>query len=288
MIRDMDTIEQADLPALTPTLGPEPEPDYARRFAGVAQLYGDAGLERLARARVVVVGLGGVGSWTAEALARTAVGSIRLVDLDHISESNTNRQLHAFEGQYGRAKVEAMADRLLAINPRCAVETIDDFLDAGNAARCIDGADIVIDAVDSVAAKLLMVIEARRRGVALLVCGGTGAKRDALGLRRSDLAEVRNDALLAKLRSRLRREQGYPAGSLKGKARRLGVDCLWLDQPMPVSDALLQCDADGQALPPAGLHCGGYGSAAHVTAAVGLAAAGAAIDLIVSDQRQSA
>ncbi|CAN5250638.1 tRNA threonylcarbamoyladenosine dehydratase [soil metagenome] len=279
----MDTFEKA----LASTLGPEPAPDFARRFAGVAQLYGDAALERLERARIVVVGLGGVGSWTAEALARTAVGSIRLVDLDHISESNTNRQLHAFEGQYGRAKVEAMAERLLAINPRCRVETVDDFLEAGTTERCLADADFVIDAVDSVTAKLLMVVEARRRNLPLLVCGGTGGRLDAFCLRRSDLADVRHDALLAKVRSRLRREHGLPAGSTKGKAPRLGVDCLWIDQPV-AAPSVSSCEIADGLLPSAGLQCGGYGSAVHVTAAVGLAAAGIAVDSVVSDRNRLA
>ncbi len=251
--------------------------DAARRFSGVVQLYGVAGHARLARSRVAVIGLGGVGSWAAEALARTAVGAIRLVDLDQVSESNTNRQAHALDGEYGRSKVDVVAERLRRINPDCAIETVDDFLDASNAQALLTGCDAVIDAVDSVEAKIAMVLAARALGVPLTVCGATGGRTAALGLREADLADVSHDALLAKLRTRLRREHGFPAGTQKGRARRFGVDCLWIDAPQPAPIDAELCDVS------AGLRCGGYGSAMHVTAAVGLGAAGSILGRLVSE-----
>jgi tRNA A37 threonylcarbamoyladenosine dehydratase len=270
---------------MTPdTLNQDPEGhlDTARRFGGVARLYGSNNAARIAASHVAVVGLGGVGSWSAEALARSGVGALTLVDLDHIAESNINRQVHALDGEIGRAKVEAMAHRIGLINPLCKLHVVDDFLSAANASDILARCDGVIDAVDDVRAKVAMVLFARDSRVPLVVCGGAGAKRDLTRLRVEDLALTHNDALLARLRSRLRAEHGYPRGTPggkhKGKPEKFGVACVYLDEPAP--QAVQLCDVEGDLPgakpndPSAGLNCAGYGSVVHVTAGIGLAAAG--------------
>ncbi len=169
--------------------------DYHRRFGGVARLYGAAGLARLEAASVCVVGIGGVGSWAAEALARNAVGRITLIDLDHIALSNTNRQIHALGDAYGRAKVEAMAERIVAINPRCQVTQVDDFVTPDNVPELLGaGYDYVIDAIDAVRVKTGMLGWARRQGVPVITCGGAGGQLDP--------TRVRIDAWRARSRTR--------------------------------------------------------------------------------------
>ena len=158
-------------------------PDLERRFGGIARLYGADGLARLRAARVVVVGIGGVGSWAAEALARSAVGHLNLVDLDHIAESNTNRQIHALGDAYGRSKVEAMAARIGAINPACDVRTIDDFVTAENAVRLIQGFDLVLDCIDQVSAKAALIVACRLQKIAVITCGAAGGRFDPTRLR---------------------------------------------------------------------------------------------------------
>src|SRR5690606_26719616 len=215
----------------------------------------------------VVVGVGGVGSWAAEALARSAVGRITLVDMDHVAESNINRQIHALDTTLGRSKIEAMAERIAAISPRCRVDLVDDFVDPGNASVLVPAdADVVIDAIDSPAAKAALVAACVARGQAVIVCGGAGGRTDPLQLRQGDLADSRHDPLLASLRARLRREHGFPRA---GKGR-FGVPALWFDAPGPGGIA----PAGGSGTP---LACAGYGSLVTVTAPLGFAAAGLAL-----------
>src|SRR5437868_13417945 len=184
--------------------------DYHRRFGGVARRYGAGGLTRLERASVCVVGIGGVGSWAAEALARNAVGRITLIDLDHIALSNTNRQIHALGDAYGCAKVEAMAQRILQINPRCQVQQVDDFVDADNVASLLGGGhDYVIDAIDAVKVKIAMLAWAHRHRVALITCGGAGGQLDPTRIRISDLSHTIQDPPLAKVRAGPRNLCGF-------------------------------------------------------------------------------
>ena len=255
-----------------PTAAPAAD---ARRFGGIARLYGEDAASRLTQSRVVVVGIGGVGSWVAEALARSGVGALRLIDLDVIAESNINRQVHAIEPELGRAKVEAMAARIGLIAPACRVEAVDTFLDADNCARLVEGADAVIDCIDDVKAKTALIAHCVRQSLPLVVCGGAGGKRDATRLRRDDLALVRNDPLLAKVRARLRKDYGFPAGVAKGKPKRLRVDCVYIDEapaPAPTTCA-----------PGAALACAGYGSAMHMTASLGLMAVGLVLERMSQD-----
>ncbi|GAA4329097.1 tRNA threonylcarbamoyladenosine dehydratase [Pigmentiphaga soli] len=259
--------------------------DLERRFGGVRRLHGPQAPALLAAASVAVVGLGGVGSWTAEALARCGVGALTLIDLDHIAESNVNRQVHALSGTLGQAKVEAMADRIRAIHPGCRLTLVDDFLTPDNVAALLaPGLHAVADCTDQVRAKLAMILHARGAGLPLVVCGGAGGKTDPLALRAGDLSEARNDALLAKIRHELRRRHGYPGGGAGGKAARLPrmkVRTLWVDQPARLPGQWLDARAGAEA--PQGLSCAGYGSIVTVTAAMGLAAAHEALAAVLDD-----
>jgi tRNA A37 threonylcarbamoyladenosine dehydratase len=244
--------------------------DRTRRFGGIARLYGVAALEMLGGRRACVVGLGGVGSWAAEALARSGVGRLRLVDLDHVAQSNINRQIHALESTLGQAKVQAMRDRIAAIDPAVEVEAVDDFLTPENAAAHLTDCDVVIDAIDNVRAKAAIVLACRAAGVPLVVCGGAGGKCDPARIRIDDLARTTQDPLLSKLRRRLRAEHGFS----RDPKRRFGVLAVYSDEPPRLPDA---CDS-----PPQGLACAGYGSSMAVTASVGLFAAARAIDVLVA------
>ncbi|MDX3904724.1 MAG: tRNA threonylcarbamoyladenosine dehydratase [Pigmentiphaga sp.] len=264
--------------------------DTERRFGGLDRLYGPGALDALRAARATVVGLGGVGSWTAEALARCGIGTLTLVDLDHIAESNINRQVHALGRTVGQAKVDAMAERIRDIHPQCVLNLVDDFLDPDNAARLLeDPGSVVVDCTDQVAAKIAMILHARRTGAPLVVCGGAGGKTDPLALRAGDLSEATNDALLAKIRNQLRRHHGYPkAAPVAGKPPRripkMKIRALWVDQPARLPAAWAQ-DVEAPAEAPQGLSCAGYGSAVTVTAAMGLAAAHEVLRVVFPAER---
>ncbi len=266
----------------------DPTPDYERRFGGLQRLYGPQVVRNVASAHVIVAGIGGVGTWGAEALARSGIGAITLVDLDHISESNINRQLHAVTDTIGQSKVEAMAQRIAGINPECRVHRIDDFVTPQNIGPLFDaGPDVVIDCTDQVSAKIAMVLEGRLRKVPVLVCGGAGGKTDPLSLRAGDLSMASHDALLSRLRNMLRRQHGYPKASLQAGKRarrvpRMGVWALWFEQPVILpaqwTDAS-SAGADAEALQ--GLSCAGYGSVVTITASMGMAAANRALALLM-------
>jgi tRNA A37 threonylcarbamoyladenosine dehydratase len=251
--------------------------DIARRFGGVARLYGDAAAARFATAHIVVVGIGGVGSWTAEAFARSAIGRVTLVDLDHVAESNTNRQIHAVESNFGKAKVEAMAERIAAINPTCRVRAIDAFAAADNAAALVEGADVMVDCTDQVRAKAALVAAAHAAGIASITCGAAGGRTDATRLRVDDLARAQGDPLLAKVRARLRRDHGFPRAST-GRVRRFGVIAVYSDEPLVRAPAT--CAERERVVPGAPLACAGFGSSVVVTATMGFIAAGQALRVV--------
>jgi tRNA A37 threonylcarbamoyladenosine dehydratase len=246
--------------------------DLERRFAGVARLFGEAGFARLRSARVAVVGIGGVGSWAAEALARSHVGAISLIDLDHIAESNTNRQIHALGDAYGKAKVLAMAERILAIDPSCAVHPVEAFVDEDNAAALAAGHDLVLDCIDQVSSKAALIAACREQGIAIVTCGAAGGRVDPTRLRQDDLARAQGDPLLSKVRYRLRRRHGFPRES-GGRVRRFGVAAVYSDEPIR---------APQNCSPQARLACAGYGSTVAVTGAMGFAAAAAALHALVA------
>ncbi len=245
-----------------------PVADDDRRFAGLGRLLGPQGLSALQSVHVCVIGVGGVGSWAVEALARSAVGRLTLIDLDHVAESNLNRQIHALQSTVGAAKVQVMKSRIADIAPHCVVDTVEDFLSVDNVESLVPPDAVVIDAIDQVRPKAALASLARARGQSLLMCGAAGGRRDPLRLSRDDLALVRGDALLAAVRARLRRDHGYP----REKGRTFGVPVISSDEP--VSGA-----PSGQAGMP--LACAGYGSVVTVTAAMGFAAAAWAIAVAV-------
>lgn len=252
------------------------EADLERRFGSVDRAYGHLVTGILNQAHVVVVGLGGVGSWAAESLARSGLGQLTLIDLDHVAESNINRQVHALSTTIGQAKVLAMQSRIKAINPACAVAPVEEFVDAGNVSDLIPvSAQVVLDCTDQLGAKAAMVLCARQRSQRLIVCGAAGGKTDGLSLRFGDLRDSTHDALLARLRATLRKQHRFPGVSAK-RTPPMGVSVLWFDQPShrPVS-------LSGTSNASAPLACSGYGSLVTVTAAMGLAAAGKAIDFLV-------
>lgn len=184
-----------------------------RRFASVARVYGEAGCQRLWQSHVVVVGVGGVGSWAAEALARSGVGRLTLIDLDHVAESNINRQVHALTSTLGAAKVEVMAQRIRDISPDVSVHPVDEFIEPGQEEKLIPAdADLVIDAIDAVAAKASLIAWCVANGKPVIACGAAGGRTDPLQLRVEDLSRTTGDALLSAVRARLRRHHGFPRG----------------------------------------------------------------------------
>ncbi len=285
-----DPLSPAPLPAPfahAEALQPDPlqqDADADRRFAGVARLHGGDGYRRLRQSHAVVVGIGGVGSWTAEALARSAVGRITLIDLDHVAESNVNRQIHALTSTVGEAKVQAMAARIAQIDPDCRIDLIDDFVTPENVERLMTpfaGAGVVIDCIDQVPAKAALIAWCRRQRVPVVSCGAGGGRLDPTRLREDDLARVSGDPLLSKLRYRLRREHGFPRDG-GGRVRKFGVRAVFSDEPVrtPVTDSAAACDVDA-VLGSHGLACSGYGSSVTVTAPMGFAAAAAGLRLLL-------
>lgn len=255
----------AVLPAVR---APEPalvaQPDLARRFGGLERLYGVAGAAAIRAATVAVVGVGGVGSWAAEALARSGVGRLVLIDLDHVAESNINRQVHALESTVGQAKVVAMRERIAQIHPDCRVEGIEEFVEPGNWPALLPaGVDAVIDACDSVRAKVAMAAWARATCSAFVTVGAAGGKRLAHRVDIDDLARATHDPLLAQLRYRLRKEHGAPR-----EGKPLGVPCVFSREAVAPPDASCAVEGDGS------LNCHGYGSVVAVTATFGQCAAG--------------
>ncbi|MDR1661138.1 MAG: tRNA threonylcarbamoyladenosine dehydratase [Azoarcus sp.] len=233
--------------------------DRARRFGGIDRLYGKGALARLSAARVGVIGIGGVGSWTVEALARSGIGALTLVDLDNIAESNINRQIHALGATLGQAKVAAMAARIRDINPHCQIEAVEDFLTPENAAALLGGLDAAVDAIDDARAKTAIAVHCKRQRLPLLMAGGAGGKIDPRRIRSSDLAHTVQDPLLAKVRARLRREHGFT----REPGKDLGIEAVYSDEPVRRPAA---CAGDA----PQGLSCAGYGSSMAMTACVGL------------------
>jgi tRNA A37 threonylcarbamoyladenosine dehydratase len=260
--------------------GDEPdEADLDRRFAGVGRLLGQAALARIRAARVAVVGIGGVGSWAAEALARSDVRQLTLIDLDHVSPGNANRQIHALGGEFGKAKVVSMSQRIIAINPRAEVLGIEEFVDEDNVARLMAGVDIVLDCIDQVSAKAAMIAHGRSAGIRVITCGAAGGRTDPTRIRCDDLARALGDPLLAKVRYRLRRRYGF-ARDTPTRRPRFDVDAIYSDEPVARPLDFSDSPAGGMN---AGLACAGYGSSVTVTAPVGFAAAARALHRIIQD-----
>ena len=246
--------------------------DLQRRFGGLERLYGVDGAKAIRHAHVAVAGIGGVGSWAAEALARSGVGELTLIDLDHVAESNINRQVHALACTVGQAKVQAMAERIAQINPSCRVHGIEEFVEPGNWPQLLPpGVTALIDACDQVKAKVAMAAWAREHKTLFISVGAAGGKRLAHKVDVDDLASTTHDPLLAQLRYQLRKHHGAPR-----EGKKIGVACVFSREPVAPPDASCAIEGDGS------LNCHGYGSAASVTATFGLCAAGWLMDRIAS------
>ncbi|WP_039876249.1 tRNA cyclic N6-threonylcarbamoyladenosine(37) synthase TcdA [Herbaspirillum frisingense] len=260
--------------------------DYERRFGGVARLYGAAALQRFGQARVCVVGVGGVGSWIVEALARSAIGHLTLIDLDNLAESNVNRQIHALTETLGQAKVTALHERIRQINPTCVVTEVEDFVDPENVEQMLGGGrfDYVIDAIDNVPAKVAMIAWCRKNGMPMVTIGSAGGQIDPTQIEIRDLCRTEQEPLLAKVRKRLRSQHGFP----RGTKNKFHIDAVFSTEPLrfpelaegevcevaPAEDMDVGEDVvDSTQAGVTGLNCAGFGSAMVVTATFGLVAA---------------
>lgn len=251
--------------------------DFNQRFGGIARLYGVEGLSRLLNSHILVVGLGGVGTWAAEALARSGVGSITLVDLDDICITNTNRQIHAHDGMIGKMKVRAIAERIHAINPQCKVKAIEDFFTANTAEIILDQKyDYVIDAIDSLQNKCVLASACKEKSIPLIVTGGAAGKRNIAMIKVDDLGLACNDSLLFSLRKRLRQEFNFPSGAgfTRSKKQLFNIACVYSaeEQVFPQSDGSVCALADTESS--LKLDCEtGMGSITHITGTFGFMAA---------------
>lgn len=243
--------------------------DLERRFGGLRRLYGDAGYARVRAARVAVVGLGGVGSWAAEALARSGVATLVLIDLDHVSESNVNRQIQAMGATIGQSKAEALKARIADIHPGCELICVEDFVEPANWPALLPvPVSALIDCCDQVRAKLVLAEWALREQLPLVTVGAAGGKQLAQKVEVDDLSQSTHDPLLASMRQRLRKAGAAP------RQGAIGVRCVFSREPVRPPDG--ECDIDGT------LNCHGYGSTVTVTATFGLVAAGETIQQLIS------
>lgn len=241
---------------------------YERRFAGTQKLYGVEQFTKFENLHAYVIGVGGVGSWAAEGLARTGVGEITLIDMDVLVASNVNRQLPALDSNFGKSKIEAMAARISEINPQVKLNLIDDFLTPDNIQLLLPNRQaqaqlraagqqlVVLDCVDDMQAKLAIALHCRFNKLKLIMAGGAGGKTDPTQIQVADLKDTYQDPLLAKLRQRLRQDYGIN----RAMKEKFGIRCVFSAQP-PIVDKACQTG---------GLHCGGYGSAVTVTSVVGM------------------
>lgn len=256
---------------------PADEVDSERRFGGVARLYGAAALQRFRTAHVCVIGVGGVGCWVVEALARSAIGRITMIDLDHLAESNINRQLHALTDTLGKAKVVALAERIEQINPLCQVHGIEEFISAENVAQLIKPGvfDFVIDAIDDARAKTALIVHCRALNIPLVTIGSAGGQVDPTRIHVCDLSRTEQEPLLARVRKNLRTKHGFP----RGRKHKFGIDAVYSTEPLRLPPVCLPDEVNAASESGAedsgltGLHCAGYGSAVVVTASFGFIAA---------------
>jgi tRNA threonylcarbamoyladenosine dehydratase len=265
---------------LEPDLERRFEPDLERRFGGLRRLYGDVGYARIRGARIAIVGLGGVGSWCAEALARSGVASLTLIDLDQVSESNINRQVQAVGATVGKAKVLALRERIADIHPACEVTGIEEFVDESNWPMLLPHpVDAVIDACDQVRAKATIAAWALQTRSMLVTAGAAGGKRQPHAVQVADLGLVTHDPLLASLRQRLRKHHGA------ARSGNIGVRCVFSREAVAAPNEA--CDIEGQVQDAAvdgSLNCHGYGSSVAVTATFGMVAASLALEFFAAQK----
>ncbi len=260
--------------------------DPERRFGGIARLYGEAGLARFRAAHVCVVGVGGVGSWAVEALARSAIGQLTLIDLDHVAESNINRQIQALSHTVGQAKVLALSERIGQINPACRVTTIEDFITPENLAQMMTlsppsscSYDYVIDAIDDTAAKIALIAYCHQHAIPLITIGSAGGQTDPGKIEIRDLAKTEQEPLLAKVRKRLRAHHGFPRGSKS----KFGIDAVFSMEALTLPENKEACVVnEGVGVGVSGLNCAGFGSSMVVTASFGMMAAAHVLRLLAA------
>ena len=260
---------------------------YQQRYGGIGRLYGIAAMEKLSRSHVAVVGVGGVGSWTVEALVRSGVGKLTLIDMDDVCITNTNRQLPALAGTIGRPKVEVLRERALAIDPACDVSSIVEFLTPSNASRLLDGGfDFVVDAVDRMSIKALIIAGSRDLGLPVITSGSAGGRRDPTCLRATDLGLAGVDPLLRQVRRKLRRDHGFPL-SRDGTALPMGIPCVFSpEKPVyPNADGTCSVQPDEEIERGLRLDCqDGFGAATFVTGVFGFALAAEVVSRLVNPQ----
>lgn len=251
--------------------------DYQLRFGGIARLYGNSQSEALQKAHFCVIGIGGVGSWVAEAFARNGIGQITLIDLDDLCITNINRQIHALTSSVGQSKVDVMRDRIMQINPECVVNTIEDFVTLENMAEIMsNGYDYVVDAIDSVNVKSAVIAHCKRNKIPLITIGGAGGQIDPSKIAIADLSQTYQDPLLAKVRNQLRREYNFP----RNVKRKFSIDAVFSTEQLRYPDSTGNvCHAKQTTDGAMRLDCsGGFGAATHVTASFAFFAVGRAME----------
>ena len=262
------------------------EIDFDRRFGGIARLYGEAGLAHFRNAHVCVIGVGGVGSWIVEALARSAIGRITMIDLDNVAESNINRQIQALTDTLGKAKVTALAERVAQINPYCRVTEVEDFISEDNLDQMImpDRFDYVIDAIDNVRAKTALIAYCRLNKIRLITIGGAGGQTDPTKIEIRDLCRTEQEPLLAKVRKRLRAQYGFQ----RGTKNKFGNDAVFSTERRRFPEGTGACELGDEAnAGVTGLNCAGFGSSMVVTASFGLTAAAQVLRKLANDAEQN-
>lgn len=246
---------------------------YEQRFGGIGRLYTSEGLAKLRQAHICVIGIGGVGSWAVEALARSGIGKITLIDMDDICVTNINRQIHAMSGTIAQLKTEAMKERVERINPECTVEIIDDFLTPENMTEYLNrGYDYVIDAIDSVRTKAALIAYCKRNKIKLITTGGAGGQTDPTQIQITDLSKTIQDPLASKVRSLLRKEYHFS----QNPKRKFGIDCVFSTQPLIFPKMSEGCEVS------ATMNCAnGFGAVTMVTATFGFFAVSRVIDKLL-------
>ena len=247
---------------------------YEQRFGGIGRLYGTSVLERLRQAHICVIGIGGVGSWAVEALARSGIGKVTLIDMDDICVTNINRQIHALSGNIGKLKTEVMKERVKLINLECEVQVIDDFISAENLAEYLNrNYDYVIDAIDNVKTKAALIAYCKRNKIKVITIGGAGGQTDPSQIRIADLSKPVQDPLLAKVRSVLRKNYNFS----QNPKRKFGIDCIFSTQP------LIFPQTEGECAVSATMNCAnGFGAATMITATFGFFAVSRVIDKLLA------
>lgn len=261
--------------------------DYQLRFGGIERLYGVTGAQHIQQAHFCVIGIGGVGSWVAEALARNGIGQITLIDLDDICITNINRQIHALTDTVGESKVEVMAERIKQINPDCIVNEVEDFITFENLSELInDQFDYVIDAIDSVKIKTALIAHCKRQKLPIVTVGGAGGQIDPTKIQIVDLSKTYQDPLLAKVKNQLRRDFNFP----RNVKRKFGIDAVFSTEQLmyPTSTGDV-CHAKQNNDGAMRLDCsGGFGAATHVTASFAFFAVSKAMDKYLAKKKRVA